>query len=153
MADLIAPHVTQLTTLLLKSACRLIKPIKIDYNFKEVEDEYLFDVAGKRFIKESASLEGPPRAFIRYEYTESGKPLFSTIYRRYTFSLCSFFGFHSVNFKIKGRSQRFLFATFKLLPRPKLVSHFITPDIIFSHTLSPFITPYPLRWKQNQLIP
>ena len=37
VADLIAPHVTQLTTLLSKPACRLIKPIEIDYNFIELE--------------------------------------------------------------------------------------------------------------------
>ena len=74
VADLIALHVTQLTTLLSEPACRLIKPIEIDYNFIEVEDQYLFDIAGKRFIKESGSLKGSPRAFIRYEYSESKKP-------------------------------------------------------------------------------
>ena len=74
VADLIASHVTQLTTLLSEPACRLIKPIEIDYNFIEVEDQYLFDIAGKRFIKESGSLKGSPRAFIRYEYSESKKP-------------------------------------------------------------------------------
>ena len=73
-ADLIASHVTQLTTLLSKPACRLIKPIEIDYNFLEVEDQYMIDIAGKRFIKKSGSLTGSPRAFIRYEYSESKKP-------------------------------------------------------------------------------
>ena len=34
----------------------------------------MFDIAGKRFIKESGSLTGSPRAFIRYEYSESKKP-------------------------------------------------------------------------------
>ena len=34
----------------------------------------MFDIAGKRFIKESGSLKGQPRAFIRYEYNESKKP-------------------------------------------------------------------------------
>ena len=56
VADLIASHVTQLTTLLSKPACRLIKPIEIDYNFTEVENQYLSDIAGKRFMKESGSL-------------------------------------------------------------------------------------------------
>ena len=55
-------------------SCRLIKPIEIDYNFIEVEDQYLFDIAGKRFIKESGSLKGPPRAFISHKYNESKKP-------------------------------------------------------------------------------
>ena len=74
VADLIASHVTQLTTLLSEPASRLIKPIEIDYNFMEVVDQYLFDNAGKRFIKESGSLKGSPQAFIRYEYSESKKP-------------------------------------------------------------------------------
>ena len=64
---------TQLTTLLREPSCRLIKAIELDYNFIEVEDQYLFDIAGKRFIKESGSLKGSPRAFIRYEYSESKK--------------------------------------------------------------------------------
>ena len=74
MTDLIASHVILLTILLPEPDCRLIKSIKIDNNFIEVEDQCLFDIAGKRFIKESGSLKGSPRAFIRYEYSESKKP-------------------------------------------------------------------------------
>ena len=74
VVDLIAPHVTQLTTLLSEPACRLIKPIEIDYNFIEVGHQYLFDIAEERFTKESGSLKGSPRAFIRSEYNESKKP-------------------------------------------------------------------------------
>ena len=66
MADLIDLHV-QLSTLLSEAACRLIKPIEIDYNFMEVADQQLFDIAGKRFIKDSGSLKGSPRASIPYE--------------------------------------------------------------------------------------
>ena len=66
MADLIDLHV-QLSTLLSEPACRLIKPIEIDYNFMEVEDQHLFDIAGKRFIKESGSLKGSPRASNPYK--------------------------------------------------------------------------------------
>ena len=73
VAGLIAPHVSRLTTLLSEPACRLIKPIEIDHNFIEVEDQYMFDVAGKRFIKESGSLKESSRAFIRYQYNESKK--------------------------------------------------------------------------------
>ena len=40
----------------------------------EMEDHYLFDIAGKHFIKESGSLKGSPRAFIRHEYSESKRP-------------------------------------------------------------------------------
>ena len=70
VADLIASHVTQLTKLLSEPVCRLIKPIEINYNFIEVEDQCLFDIAGKRFIKEGGSLKGSPRAFICYECSE-----------------------------------------------------------------------------------
>ena len=63
VADLMASHVRQLTTLLSEPACRLIKPIEIDYNFIEVEDQYLFDTAGKRFIKEIGSLKGSPSIY------------------------------------------------------------------------------------------
>ena len=74
VADVIALHVTQLSALLSEPACRFMKPIGIDYNFIEVEDQCLFDIAGKRFIKESRSLKGSPRVFIRYKYNESKKP-------------------------------------------------------------------------------
>ena len=84
----------QLTTLLSEPACRLIKPIEIDYNFTEMEDQCLFDIADKRFIKESGSLKGSPLTFIRYEYSESKKPNpvpfiegthFQSFYTFYTF--------------------------------------------------------------------
>ena len=76
------------------------------------------------------------------------------MYRRYWFSLCNFFEFQSVNFKIKWRSQRFLFATLKLLPWLKFVSHFIRSRLISHlilpcHSLPHLVTPYPLGWKQN----
>ena len=64
--DLIAPDVILLSALLSEPVSKLIKPIEIEYNFIEVEDQYLFDIAGKRFIKESGLLKGSPRAFIRY---------------------------------------------------------------------------------------
>ena len=38
-----------------------------------MEDQYLFDITGKRLIKESGLLKGSPRTFIRYEYNESKK--------------------------------------------------------------------------------
>ena len=40
----------------------------------EVDHEYLFDIAGKRFTKESGSLKGSPRTFLRHQYNESKKP-------------------------------------------------------------------------------
>ena len=55
VTDLIASHVTQLTTLLSEPAYRRIKPVESEYNFIEVEDQYS---TGKRFIKESGSRKG-----------------------------------------------------------------------------------------------
>ena len=72
--DLTAPHVTQLTTLLSDPASTVIKPTESDYNFIKVEDQHFFDIAGKRFIKESTSLKCSPQASIRYEYSKSKKP-------------------------------------------------------------------------------
>ena len=164
---------TQLSTLLLEPACRLII---YDYSFIEVEHQCLSDIAGKRFIKESGSLKGYSRTFIRYEFNESKqrKP-------RYTSSLCNIFRFQSVNFKIKWRSQSFLFPTmyytlsclvtpchtlsyftvnvekkrqffignFKISSQAAdFLSHFITP----CHSLSHLIAPYPLDWKENSLM-
>ena len=39
-----------------------------------LEHQYLFDIAGTRLIKESGSLNGSSRAFIRYECNESKPP-------------------------------------------------------------------------------
>ena len=135
VADVIAPHVTQLSTLLPEPSCRLIKSIEIDYNFIEVEDHYLFDIAWKHFIKESGSLKRSLPAFIRYEYNESKKPnpapLRRYTFRRYTSSLCNIFRLKSVNLKLnQGR---------------KVLSHFITSCGSLAQLL-PF---YPLGWKEN----
>ena len=142
-----------------------------------MEHQYLSDIAGKRFIKQSESLNGYSRTFIRYEFNESKqrKP-------RHTSSLCNIFRFQSVNFKIKWRSQSFLFPTmyytlsrlvtpyhtlshftvnvekktkqffignFKISSQAAdFLSHFITP----CHSLSHLIAPYPLDWKENPLM-
>ena len=137
VADLIAPHVTQLTTLLSESACRLIKPIEIDYNFIEVEHQYLFDVAGKRFTNESGSLKGSPRTFIRYEYSESKKP-----------NPAPFIGGTNFHFAIFSNSNQ-LISKFNECPKifvcnfqissqaPDFLSHLITPCHFLSHIITP----------------
>ena len=118
VADLIAPHVTQLRTLLSEPPCRLIKPIEIDYNFIEVEHQYLFDIAGKRFTKESGSLKGSPRAFIRYEYSESKKTNPAPFIEGTTFIE----GKQGCNFQISSQAPDFL-------------SHLITPCHSLSHLI------------------
>ena len=106
VADLIASHVTQFT-ILSEPACRLIKPIEIDYNFIEVEDQYMFDIAGKRFIKESGSLKGSPRAFIRYEYSESKKPNTAPFIEGKYFYLAIFLDFNKLISNLKEGPKGF----------------------------------------------
>ena len=147
VADLIAPHVTQLTTLLSEPACRLIKQIEIDYNFIEVEHQYRFYIAGKRFTKESGSLKGSPRAFIRYEYKESKKPNLAP------FSEGKHFHFHFAIFSNSNQSisklnecPKIFVCNFKISSQAlDFLSRLITP----CHTLSHLITPCPLGWKEN----
>ena len=64
VVDLIAPHVTQLSPLLSEPACRLIKPLKVDFSFIEVEEQYLFNIAVKPCLKESESLEKSLHLFV-----------------------------------------------------------------------------------------
>ena len=145
VADLIAPHVTQLTTLLSEPACRLIKPIEIDYNFIEVERQYLFDIAGKRFTKESGSLKGSPRAFIRYEYSESKKPIPAPFIEGTNFHFAIFSNSNQLISKLNECPKIFV-CNFQISSQaPDFLSHLITP----CHSLSHLITPYPLGWKEN----
>ena len=61
IADIIAPHITQLTSL-------LSEPIKIYFNFVEVSDGFCFDIESKKFIKNPERLKGSPRAYVPYTY-------------------------------------------------------------------------------------
>ena len=51
-----------LTSLLSKPACRLLEPIKIDYNFIEVSDRFCLDIEEKKFIRNPRRLKESPRA-------------------------------------------------------------------------------------------
>ena len=74
VADIVTPFVGMLTQLLSKPACRLIKPITIDYNFIEVlPDGMCFDIAHKCFVKDPV-MTGSPRAFCKYVYNEDRCP-------------------------------------------------------------------------------
>ena len=163
VADLIAPHVAQLTTMLSEPACRLIKPIEIDYN---LEHQYLFDFARKRFTKESGSLKGSPRAFIRYEYSESKKPnpapfiegthihfaIFSNSNQLISkLSECPnsalsllITPYHTLSPRLERKS--FSIGNFQISSQaPDFLSHLIMP----CHSLLHLITPYPLGWTEN----
>jgi hypothetical protein len=59
VAESISSHTSTLISLLSNPACRLIKPIDIDYNFIEVLPAgTLFDIAGKCFVTDDAQLKG-----------------------------------------------------------------------------------------------
>lgn len=59
IADMIASHVTQIVNLLSVKACRLIKPISIDYNFIEVLPAgTCFNIEQKTFVKDPIDLKG-----------------------------------------------------------------------------------------------
>ena len=143
--DLIAPHVTQLTTLLSEPACRLIKPIEIDYNFIEVEHQYLLDIAWKRFTKESRSLKRSPRAFIRYEYSESKQPNPAPFIEGTNFPFAIFSNSNQLISKLNERPKIFV-CNFQISSQaPDFLSHLVTT----CHSLSHLITPYPTSWKEN----
>ena len=122
VADLIAPHVTQLTTLLSEPAYRLIKPIEIDYNFVEVAHHYLFDIAGKRFTKESGSLKGSSRVFIRYEYNESKKPNPAPFIEGTHLHFAIFSDFNQLILKLNEGPKIFV-SNFKLVPKLQISYH------------------------------
>ena len=74
VADIVAIHVHTLTSLLSEPACRLIKPINIDYNFIEVEEGYCFNIEKKVFELQPKDLKGSPQAFVKYKYIEGEVP-------------------------------------------------------------------------------
>ena len=76
VANAVASHVGQLTNLLTKPACRLIKPISIMYNYIEVlPPGTIFVISEKKFIKVRAFPENTsPRAFIKYTYKKDRVP-------------------------------------------------------------------------------
>lgn len=75
IADQIATYVNPIANLLEEPACRLLKPIEIDFNYIEVLPEgTLFDIAGKKFTRDHQKLRGSPRAFVSYVYNKNKDP-------------------------------------------------------------------------------
>ena len=72
ITDIIIPHITQLTSLLFETACRLLEPIKIYFNFIEFSDGFYFDKEGKTFIRNPKRLKGSPQ-LMRVTYTMKTK--------------------------------------------------------------------------------
>ena len=70
IADNIATYVFGIAKLLSDPACRIIKPITIDYDYIEVEPKgFFFNIPKKIFIRNPTDLKGSPRAFVIYKYT------------------------------------------------------------------------------------
>ena len=143
--DSIAPHVTQLAELLSEPACRLIKPIEIDYNFIEVEHQYLFDIAAKRFTKESGSLKGSPRTFIRYEHSESKKKNPAPFIEGTHFHFAIFSNSNQLILKFNECPKNFVCNFKSSSQAPDFLSHLITS----CHSLSHLTTPYPPGRTEN----
>ena len=75
IAEEIVSYVAILTTLLSESSCKLITPIKMDYNFIEVlPPGTCFNIEKKKFEVKPKELVGSPRAYVRYEYDENVEP-------------------------------------------------------------------------------
>jgi len=74
IADIVTSEYTQLLRFLSKPACRLLQPLKMDFNFIEVNDGYCFNIEEKKFEKHPPKLKGSPRAFVRYNYIPGEVP-------------------------------------------------------------------------------
>ena len=110
-----------------------------------VEHQYLSDTAGKRFTKKSGSVKGSPRAFIRYEYSESKKPNLAPFIEGTHFHFAIFSNSNQLISKLNECPKIFV-CNFKISSQaPDFLSRLITP----CHSLSHLITPYPLGWKKK----
>lgn len=75
LAELLTPNIGLVTSLLSEPACRLIKPIKINYNYIEVLPEgCCFDISRKKFVMNPELNGESPRAFVKYTYQEDRCP-------------------------------------------------------------------------------
>ena len=75
VADVVAPVVNPLINLLSDPECRLIHPIKIDYNYIEVTPYgRCFNIKMKCFQQDPEDLNGSPRAYVIYDREEGDIP-------------------------------------------------------------------------------
>jgi len=75
IAEEIVAFVPTLNNLLSESSCKLIEPIKIDYNFVEcLPVGTCFNIKRKCFEVNPSTLVGSPRAYVRYTYDENIEP-------------------------------------------------------------------------------
>ena len=70
VANAVACRTEQVIKLLSNPSCRMIDPLKIDFNLIEVLPAgTCFHIAGKRFVKYD-KLTVSPRAFVKYTYKQ-----------------------------------------------------------------------------------
>ena len=76
MREILLPFITQLTSLLSEPACRLIEPIRMNFNLIEVLPSGMcFNICQKRFEDYSNKQNfGSPRAFVKYDCTKEDNP-------------------------------------------------------------------------------
>ena len=112
-----------------------------------MEDQYLFDIGGKLFIKESGSKKGSPRAFIRYEYSEFKKPNPVPFIEGKYFHFSVFLDFNQLISNLKEGPKGFslklsnychdqnLYHILSGHARYHILSHRVTPYHILSHLI------------------
>ena len=74
VADALAGLTWEVIKLLKEPECRMIKQLKIDYNYIEVENGYFFDIWNKEFVKKPDLRGASPRAFVLYKYKRNRIP-------------------------------------------------------------------------------
>ena len=79
MAEVIAPQISSVISILSNSGCQIIRQIEFDYNLVEVKPQgCCFNIELKKFVHnpllESSVGKVSPRAYVSYTYEESRKP-------------------------------------------------------------------------------
>ena len=79
MAEVIAPQISSVISILSNSGCQIIRQIEFDYNLIEVKPQgCCFNIELKKFVHnpllESSVGKVSPRAYVSYTYQESKKP-------------------------------------------------------------------------------
>ncbi len=73
VADALSGQTWDIIRHLEKPACKIIKQMKIDYNFIEINDGYFFNIEQKCFEKDPP-IVGSPRAFVFYNHKKRPNP-------------------------------------------------------------------------------
>lgn len=68
--DILTPVNTQLASLILETAWRLLEPAKIDFDFVEVSNRFCVNIKWKMFVRKPKWLKVFPRAYLRCTYDE-----------------------------------------------------------------------------------